>query len=163
MSVSYKIICVYDNKVFEIPKTKIENGKMKSNKLAGKTVLKMELIYKIKNRKPFLPIRILFNKVTFDNDGIYDIEYSSKENNIKMEYAFADILNGLESSPLPIPIAPTIPTENEIELFKEYLNLKYPALLENEPYAIENAIIISKERHKENIQKLIKSHRHSRK
>lgn len=159
MSVSMKNICVYDDKVYEIPLTKIKNGKMEAPKLAGKTVLKVELIYEIKNRKPYKPLRILFDKITFNDDGIYEISESSAENQIKLEYIFAGI--GPESSPLPIPIAPVIPSVKEIELLKEHLNRKYPALLENNRYAIEDAINESVEFHKENIGKMKRSHRES--
>ncbi|SLL37277.1 Uncharacterised protein [Mycobacteroides abscessus subsp. abscessus] len=155
-----KYLCVSKGKVVEIPVSKIKNSKMIKTELSGETVLMMEMIYETENRKPFKIGKIHFDKVTFNQDGIYDIQATStKYFQIKLEYAFSDIHNTIESKSLPIPIAPCIPTEEEIQAIKIYIDRKYPFLLINSPRVIENSISKSKEIHKEEIKKFKESHR----
>ncbi len=43
----------------------------------GQTVLKLELVYKLKDRKPYEVVRIIFDKSTFEENGIYDYREES--------------------------------------------------------------------------------------
>lgn len=153
-----KYLYVLDGVVYEIPISRIKNGEVVNVELAGKTVLMMELIYETKDRKPFKLSRIVFEDIIFDCDGIYNFGDSIASKSI-IEYAFSGI--GMESAPLPIPIAPTIPTEEVISI-KNYLNRKYPYLLINSPVAIEQSIAKSIEHHKERINKMKESHKTQR-
>lgn len=157
-----KYICILDDKVFEIPVSKMKDGKMFKSELKNKTVIMMEIIYETKDRRPNQLTRIVFSKPTFDHEGIYDYgeKAESPETAVMIEYIFSSITSD-EESPLPIPIAPVIPTQKEIEIYKSYLNEKYPNLLKNSPNAIEHSIAKSKQRHKEEIEMLKESHRNS--
>ncbi|MBS4223321.1 hypothetical protein [Lederbergia citrea] len=148
------------NKIYEIPISKIKNGKMMKSELADQTVLMMEMIYETENRKPFRISRLNFQRVSFDTKGIYDVkaEAASEEFRIKLSFIFNDIV----SEQLPIPIAPCIPSNKEIQVLELYLNNKYPSLLINTPHAIKNLILRSIEIHKEEIEKMKKSHKASR-
>ncbi|OEH53938.1 hypothetical protein AQ616_15810 [Oceanobacillus sp. E9] len=164
---SVKCLYVYNNNVYEIPRSRIKDGKKIEKKLTGKTVLEMEIIYSIEDRKPKKFLRILFNRVTFNSNGIYDFGSDSltEQNRVQLEYAFRDITEALshhkksELSPLPIPKAPIIPSEEEIVTIKSYLNRKYPNLLNDSPYAIEYTIKKAKENHKEKIRVMKDSYR----
>lgn len=159
LGVSIKYICVFENTVHEIPLTKVKDGKMEAPIFSNQSVLKMEMVYETKNRKPNKILRIIFNNILFNSDGIYDYGAASvsKEFQVKLEYIMSGI--GLESSPLPIPIAPVIPSNKEVELLKNHLNNKYPLLLFNSPYALEEAINQSKVQHQEDVVKMKDTHR----
>lgn len=154
-----KFLCVLDGVIHEVPIYKMKNGKMVKPELADKTVIMMEIVYETKDRKPFKIMRINFSKAYFDDRGIHDIESvsNSKEIGIKLEYIFSDFSE--EPNPLPIPIAPELPTEKEVALIVSYLNRKYPYLLINSPTAIEQAVSESKENHKKEIRKMKLSHK----
>ncbi len=155
---SVKYICILDETIYEIPVSKIKNGRFPKPELAGQTVIMMEMIYQIKDRRPFKIVRIIFNRVSFDENGIYDIHADSvsKEFGVKLEYIFQ---LDQYSEPLPIPIAPILPTKKEIATIKLYLNRKYTALLENSPNAIEYSIALLKDRHEKEIKMMKESHK----
>jgi hypothetical protein len=154
MSVSFKYLCVGKEKIIEIPKNKIRDRKFTKKELSGQDILRLEIIYDIQNKKPNNIIRILFDRITFDRNGECDFRRKREESKRIYDYMFDDNVQ----SPLPIPKALFFPTKSEIITIKNYLNRKYPALLKNEPYAIEYAILDGKEQYKQNIQKFIKSH-----
>lgn len=161
MGISFKYLSITDDKLYEIPKTKISDGKMFKIELAGKTVLNVGLYYEVKDRKPFKVIRFDFNRVSFDKNGVYDYEkeFLSGEGRREMAYVSNFHDNGDEPFPLPIPKALASPTEIEINTIKEYLNRKYPSLLNNSPNAIEIAIMEEVERYQKKINRLKKSHK----
>lgn len=160
-----KNLCVFNGTVYEIPLNKRKDGKIIETKLSKQTVLNVELVYLTQNRKPYELIRVTFNRITFDNNGVYDVEKAmmTDEFHVEMQYigrkAFEGINSlGEDSTPLPIPRAPIIPSEDEINNLKAFLNQKYPLLMENSPYAIEAAIKKEQERHKERIAQMKKSY-----
>lgn len=112
---------------------------------------------------PYKIAKIHFDKVNFDQDGVYNMStYStSKEFQIRLNYIFSDISNSILDAEknLPIPIAPCIPTKEEIKAIQIYINRKYPLLLRNSPKAIETSINRSKEIHNEEIKIFKESHR----
>lgn len=154
-----KYICVTDEAVYEIPFYQIKGGKFPRRELASQTVIMMEMTYETKNRRPFTIIRIVFERVTFDKHGIYDARAVSDSEEFAVKRAYT--LSQLDeiTDPLPIPIAPVILTEIEINAIKAYLNRKYPALLKNAPSAIEEWIAVSKEKHVAEIKQMKVSHR----
>lgn len=158
MGVSVKYICINNDKVLEIPKSKIKRGKMLKPELANQTVKMIELIYETIDRKPGRIIRMNIDEVSFDNEGIYDIDDDSvsEKTRVKLEYALTDFF---PESPLPIPLAPIILTESEIELLKAYFNKKYPLLLTNSPNVIEESIRKAKENYQMQIEKMKRSHK----
>ena len=156
-----KYLCILKENVFEIPVSKIKNGKMIKAELSGETVLMMEMIYETENRKPFKIVNINFDKVTFDQNGVYDVNSTSRSKSfqIKLEYIFSGLLNTDGVKALPIPIAPYLPNDEEIQVIKIYLERKYPLLLRNSPRAIEKSIYRMNEIHKEEIEKFKESHK----
>lgn len=92
MGVSVKYICINNDKVLEIPKSKIKRGKMLKPELANQTVKMIELIYETIDRKPGRIIRMNIDEVSFDNEGIYDIDDDSvsEKMRVKLEYALTD-------------------------------------------------------------------------
>jgi hypothetical protein len=162
----FKNLCVFNDRVYEIPLSKSKNGKMVEPKLSGQTVLSVELVYSIQNRKPYEIIRIVIDRITFDNTGIFDISAAmlTDEFGVVLEYAHRETdkaigsISRIESRPLPIPKAPIIPTNEELSKIKEYLNQKYPLLLKNSPYAIEHSIQNNRDSHKKKIQQMKKSY-----
>lgn len=152
-------MCVLDEEVYEIPFYKIKNDKFPRAELACQTVIMMEMTYETRNRKPFKINRITFDRVSFDDQGIYDSRGASntKEFGVKLEYLFFNLYETFD--PLPIPIAPIIPTEKEIAAIKAYLDRKYPALLRNSPTAIEHWILKRIENHRKEIKMMKASHR----
>lgn len=161
-----KNICVYNGNTYEFPLSKIANRKIVESKLSGQTVLHVELLYETQNRKPYSIIRIHFSKITFDNNGIHDMngDLLSEDFQVESEYRNREIYEALskrqgqELNPLPIPKAPIIPTSEEIDTLKDYLYRKYPLLLQNSPYEIEETIQDVQERHKDKIRQMKKSY-----
>jgi hypothetical protein len=156
VSKSFKYLCVVKENVFEIPRTKIRDRKIIKKEFAGLNGLRLEMSYVIKNKKPDYIVRVLFERITFDESGVLDFNLSRLERKRFYDYAFSD------GDPLPIPKAAVFPTESELVPKKEFLNRKYPSLLKNDPYAIEFAILESKERYKENKMKFKRSHQLSK-
>lgn len=154
-----KYLCVYDGNVYEIPVYKIKDGKFPKKELAGKTVIMMEMIYETKNRRPYKITRIAFDRVSFDNNGIYDVgkEDTSEVIGVKLEYMYSKLHK--TSEPLPIPIAPVIPSDEEVKIIKDYLRKKYPILYENSSNVIEEWINNAKEQHQKEIRMMKESHR----
>src|SRR5690625_2380188 len=156
-----KYLCILKDKVVEIPISKIKNGKKIKKELSGKAVLKVEMIYETENRKPFKIVNMNFNKITFDKYGVYDVNNASISKNfqVKLEYIFSDFSNVDEIKALPIPIAPSIPTNEEILIIKTYLDNKYPLLLKNSPKAMENSIYRMRKIHEKEINTFKESHK----
>lgn len=162
-----KMLYISDNEIYEIPISKIKDGKIVKRELSGKVVLEMEILYVTENRKPYEFNRILFNRITFDDNGVYDIRAAMLSPEEQTRFAYMNLgitevtqdITGIEDNPLPIPKAPTTPTEQEIINIKDYLNRKYPMLLHNSPDAIEYAIFRDKEVHKEQIKKMKQTYR----
>lgn len=163
MGVSMKVLCIHNDEVFEIPLTKIKDGKMVKSELAGQTVLMLQISHSTKNRKPYDIFKIDFLKVSFDKNGIYDFraEMLSEEGFRDFAYVSNWLTEALgeKSKPLPIPKAPVLPSDHEVNLIKTHLNKKYPKLLENKPHAIEFAIAQEKELYNEKIEKLKRSYK----
>jgi len=154
-----KYLCVYDGNVYEIPVYKIKDGKFPKKELAGKTVIMMEMIYETKNRRPYKIVRIAFDRVSFDEHGIYDVgkDDTSKVIDVKLEYMYSRYHKSTE--PLPIPIAPVIPTDEEVNIIKEHLRKKYPVLYQNSSNVIEEWIQDAQEQHQKEIRMMKESHR----
>src|SRR5699024_11594090 len=90
---------------------------------------------------------------------IYVNNTSTSENlQVKLEYIFSDFSVD-EIKALPIPIAPSIPTNEEILIIKTYLDNKYPLLLKNSPRAMEDSIYRMKNIHKKEIETFKESHK----
>ena len=121
-----KFLCVLKDQIVEIPVSKIKNGKMIKKELSGEAVLKVEMIYETENRKPLKIVKMNFNKIIFDKHGVYDVNNTStsKDFQVKLKYIFSGLSNDDEIKALPIPIAPTIPTDEEILIIKTYLDKK---------------------------------------
>lgn len=154
-----KYLCVFDGKVYEIPVYKIKDGKFPKKELAGQTVIMMEMIYETKNRRPYKIVRIAFDRVSFDENGIYDVrkDAASEVIGVKLEYMYSKLHKKTE--PLPIPIAPVIPTDEEVKIIKQHLQKKYPILYKNSSNAIEEWIREAEEQHKKEIHMMKESHR----
>lgn len=154
-----KYLCVYDGNVYEIPVYKIKDGKFPKKELAGRTVIMMEMIYETKNRRPYKIVRVAFDRVSFDENGIYDVRKDSASEviGVKLEYMYSKFHK--KNEPLPIPIAPVIPSGEEVKIIKEYLKKKYPILYANSSNAIEEWIEEAKEQHQKEIVMMKESHR----
>jgi|SRR5690625_1784666 len=155
-----KFICLLEDEMYEIPVYKMKDSKMFKPELANQTVIMMTIIYETKNRRPNELLHVEFSKPTFDENGVYDYgaESTSDRMSVMLEYVFAPLLSE-EVDVLPIPPAPVIPTKKEVEVFKKYLNEKYSNLLLNSPDIIERCVAQSKQRHKEQIEIMKKSHK----
>lgn len=151
MSTSYKYLCVADETIFEIPKTRIRENIIKKE-LAKESVLKLTLCYDIKDRRPNKILEIHFDRKTFDGSGVCNFRADLEDRKRMYDYIFD------EKYPLPIPKAPVIPDKTEIVRLKQFLTSKYPSLLKNDPYAIELAIIVSKEQYQQQVRKFKQSH-----
>lgn len=75
---------------------------------------------------------------------------------MKLEYVMSGF-DSCEQGPLPIPRAPIIPSEKEIQVIETYLNSKYPLLLKNSPSSINDSVWLSKKFTKK-ILKNLKNH-----
>jgi hypothetical protein len=153
-----KIVCIAENCVVEIPESKTKGNKWIKPELANKSTLTVEISYETENRKPFKIIHLGFDRISFNEQGIYNFEEAmiSEEARVNSDYMWSFLS---EKKPLPIPIAPVIPTKEEMLTIKNYLNNKYPLLLKNTPDAIELTIDRIKERHNENIENFKKSNK----
>jgi len=65
-------ICVSEEKIVEIPISKIKNGVMEKPELANQTLLMMQLVDETENRKPYKILHISFENVSFAENGKYD-------------------------------------------------------------------------------------------
>lgn len=67
-----KYLCVSEEKIVEIPISKIKNGVMEKPELANQTLLMMQLVDETENRKPYKILDISFENVSFAENGKYD-------------------------------------------------------------------------------------------
>ena len=152
-----KYLLLHDLVVTEIPAAKFKN-KLVLPKMKNQLAVLIEVIYETENRKPNSIVRITFDQISFDKEGIYDVGEStlSKEFRVKLQYA---IIVNESKKPLPIPIAPAIPNKEQLLAIKEYLNKKYPMLLINSPRAFEETVLYYKAIHQNEIQQMKDSHK----
>lgn len=141
-----------------IPLTKINaaiGGVLEVPKLSNSTGLRVEMIYDTdENKEPSNILRIVFDRISFDENGKNEIIPEDGQVGVKINYA---LYSNLSDSPLPVPIAPHLPTTEEIVVIKQHLNNKFPQLLTN-PYVIEEFILNIKHSHQEDIKLFKKSH-----
>lgn len=163
-----KVLCVKNDKVFAIPVNQMEkNRTIVLPELAGQTVLKMLMVYQNKNRIPFQIEHIEFERITFDNDGVYDMNkvIKSEEFRARFQYVNRELhemlakSNGNELNPLPVPRPTSNLETQEINSIKSYLKNKFPQLLKNSPNAIEQAIERELQIHNSQVQLMKESYR----
>ncbi|MGI2295570.1 hypothetical protein [Paenibacillus sp. GXUN7292] len=136
-----KLLCVFNDKVYEVPEEKYKSGKMFE---AGSSILEMFLGYDTKNRAPYNLLCIWFNRTTYNPCKQDEVIYIY--NGLMDELLSSDTLRqnlsnmlGIEVS-APIPRAKpkeVIPSLEELQSIKRFLNKKYPRLLENSPDILE--------------------------
>ncbi|MEX3625402.1 hypothetical protein [Viridibacillus arvi] len=155
----FKLFFVQNSNVIEIPAKKLNNHILEHPKLSDQSGLLVSLFYKTLERKPHEIVHIEFDRITFDNKGVY--RYSeqtlAEQFHIKLKYAMSDLM--VESTLLPLPIAPDIPNKEELHSIKVFLNNKYSVLLERTPFAFETVISNLKEIHEKHIYLMKKSHK----
>ncbi|MDD9271916.1 hypothetical protein ACFPES_33305 [Paenibacillus sp. GCM10023248] len=139
-----------EDKVYLVPTSQIDKKrKIILRDLAGRNALKITLMYESKGSVPSQIILIQFTRISFDENGVYDLRKAleSEESRVSFAYVNRDVneaiarFQGTRPDPLPIPRGVADPTENEILCIESYLNSNFPELLKNSPDAIYQAII----------------------
>jgi hypothetical protein len=127
-----------DAKVYALPNPK-QNDFKPVPELANKNVLMISVGYETHNKRPYRLISIQFDRVSLDHSGKFiltdEIVQSKLRNFLEFGSETAESLS-IREEPLPIPDAPILPNEKEIEALKEYLKINYPALFEYCDYMI---------------------------
>ncbi|MGC5770770.1 hypothetical protein [Paenibacillus pabuli] len=143
-----------EGKVVKIVRPK--NHKYKSvPQLAGEDVLEVILYYRNKDRKPNELLMVGFDRFRLDSQGNYVQTEEDRKRAFHNFHSFgmADLLEGIEDEkedkPLPIPVAPIIPTTAEKRSLYDYINEKLPNFSDDAPYVIENKIKAAKEKYEE--------------
>lgn len=154
----YKMLFVQSGKIQEIPTVKKEGHAIVDKKLANTTGLLTTIIYETKNRRPYKIVRIDFERISFNENGIYSYSEQILSENFRIKLNYA--IGGYDDlRTLPVPIAPELPNKNELALMKRYINDKYSILLENDPFVFESTMKKLTTQHMNDIQQMKKSHR----
>lgn len=140
------------DKIIKISQPK--NHKYKSvPQLANQDVLEVILYYKNKDRKPHELLTIGFDRFRLDSNGNYEETEADRKRAFHNFFAFGmpSLLEEVEAEdkPLPIPVAPIVPTDNEKRLLYSYINEKLPNLAADAPYVVESKIKASREKYEE--------------
>lgn len=137
--------CLYisaENKIYKVPYPK--NGRFKKIKdLSEQDVLKVIVYYRTKNRKPDKLVRIEFDRITLDSNGVYEETDVRKRrmlrNAFKFIYNMPQQLSD-NNSPIKLPLAHSVPSYIEKIALYEYLNQNFPNLGNDAPIIVENEI-----------------------
>ncbi|WP_256720885.1 MULTISPECIES: hypothetical protein [Paenibacillus] len=105
-----------EGKVVKIARPK--DHKYKSvPQLAGEDVLEVILYYRNKDRKPHQLLMVEFDRFHLDSHGNYEQTEEDRKRAFHnfLSFGMANLLEGIEveDKPLPIPVAPIIPTTAE--------------------------------------------------
>ncbi len=142
-----------EGKVIKIARPK--DCKYKSvPQLAGEDVLEVILYYRNKDRKPHKLVMVEFDRFHLDSQGNYVQTEEDRKRIFHNFFSFgmANLLEGIEEKedkPLPIPVAPIIPTIAEKKALYDYINEKLPNFTTDAPYVVENRIKAVKEKYEE--------------
>ncbi|MFC9707272.1 hypothetical protein ACFTRD_03850 [Paenibacillus sp. NPDC056933] len=141
-----------EGKVVKIARPK--DHKYKSvPRLAGEDVLEVILYYRNKDRKPHKLLMVEFDRFHLDSQGNYKQTEEDRKRAIHnfLSFGMVDLLEGaeVEDKPLPIPVAPIIPTSAEKRLLYDYINEKLPNFSDDAPYVVESRIKSVKEKYEE--------------
>ncbi|SFS40837.1 hypothetical protein [Paenibacillus sp. 453mf] len=121
--------------------------------LAGEEVLEVILYYRNKDRKPHKLLMVEFDRFHLDPDGNYKQTEEDRKRAIHnfLSFGMADLHERIEveDKPLPIPVAPIIPTTAEKKSLYDYINVKLPSFSDDAPYVVESKIIAAKEKYEE--------------
>jgi hypothetical protein len=141
-NVSFKVLYISEKEVYPIPIPKKFVYKA-IPELANKSVLGVNMIYEIQNRKPWRLINFSFDRILLDENGqyIFTAEESNKKSYNFIEFALVtpEELSRREE-PLPIPQTIVIPDAKEKETLIKYIKQKYPLLWDNSPEVLEKSI-----------------------
>ncbi|QOK29954.1 hypothetical protein IIE26_28025 (plasmid) [Cytobacillus oceanisediminis] len=159
MGVSLKKVCVHNGHVFEIPKK--EYSEMRRPEFAKQDILMMEMAYETQNRKPIRILRIVFDTLSFDDNGVYSTQVAILTDEFYVRFSYAMYNSNLNERPLPLPRAPIIPSKDDIYVLKMYITKKYPTISDVFPEWVDYSILKSKELYLENTNKFKDSHKNS--
>lgn len=152
------MLFIQSEKIQEIPAIKEKGPAIVDMKLANTTGLLTTIVYETKNRRPYKIVRTNFDRINFNENGIYSFSEQILSENFRIKFNYA--IGGYDGlSTLPVPIAPELPNKNELALLKSYINEKYPILLENDPFVLESTMKKLTTQHMNDIQRMKKSHR----
>ncbi len=146
-----------EGEVYPIPVPKDATYK-KVPELANELVLKVNLLYETRNRKPWQLIYVGFDRVQLNALGQYILTDEEIDNSVfnfmNFSLVTAEELSKRED-PLPVPQSIDVPTAKEKEALINYIKRKYPALWQNSPSVIEETIRSRIEKHAK-LVKLVK-------
>ncbi|NLB42540.1 MAG: hypothetical protein GX815_09835 [Clostridiales bacterium] len=146
-----------EGEVYPIPIPKDSTYK-KVTELANELVLKVNLIYETRNRKPWQLYYVGFDRVQLNALGQYIMTDEEIDNSVfnftNFSLVTAEELSKRED-PLPVPQSIDVPTAKEKEVLINYIKHKYPALWQNSPSVIEETIRSRIEKHTK-LVKLVK-------
>ncbi|KAF6628670.1 hypothetical protein H6F38_19285 [Paenibacillus sp. EKM208P] len=141
-----------EGKVVKIARPKVHKYKSVPQ-LAGEDVLEVILYYRNKDRKPHKLLMVEFDRFHLDSQGNYKQTEEDRKRAIHNFFSFgmADLIKGIEvdNQPLPIPVAPIIPTTAEKRSLYDYINEKIPSFSDDAPYVVESKIKAVKEKYEE--------------
>ncbi|MNW36518.1 hypothetical protein D3C74_135310 [compost metagenome] len=139
-------------KVIKIARPKDHKHKS-APQLAGEEVLEVILYYRNKDRKPHKLLMVEFDRFHLDSDGNYKQTEEDRKRAIHnfLSFGMADLHEGIEveDKPLPIPVAPILPTTAEKKSLYDYINEKLPSFSDDAPYVVESKIKAANEKYEE--------------
>ncbi|WP_442601836.1 hypothetical protein [Paenibacillus sp. KN14-4R] len=148
----YLFISSNGDKIIKISQPK--NHKYKPiPQLANENVLEVILLYENKDRKPHQLLTVEFDRFRLDSNGNYEETEADRIRAFHNFFAFGMpiLLEDVEvdDKPLPIPVAPIVPTDSEKRSLYNYINEKLPNLAVGAPYVVESKIKASREKYEE--------------
>ncbi len=94
-----------------------------------------------------------FDRFHLDSDGNYKQTEEDRKRAIHnfLSFGMADLHEEIEveDKPLPVPVAPIIPTTAEKKSLYDYINEKLPSFSDDAPYVVESKIKAAKEKYEE--------------
>ncbi|KAF0817735.1 MULTISPECIES: hypothetical protein [unclassified Cytobacillus] len=159
MGVSLKKVCVHNGHVFEIPKK--DYSEIRRPEFAKQDILMMDMACETKNRKPIRILRIVFDTLAFDDNGVYRTQDAILTDEFYVQFSYAMYNSNIDERPLPLPRAPINPSKDDINVLKMYITKKYPTISDVFPEWVDYSIKKSKELYQENINKFKVSHKNS--
>lgn len=148
-----------ENKIIKVPHPKDHQFKA-VKKFANQEVLCVMMFYETENRIPTSFIKVDFMRLKLDSEGAYfkmDEDMAKAYDN-SFAFETAETL-AKRLGPLPIPIFPDIPTNEEKAALYAYLSTKQPTLSKVAPSFIESEIRKAKRIHEEKIKLVKDAHR----
>lgn len=149
MDINSIVLCISNSGIiWHVPMKQIKTKQIVNKSFKNTSALITEIMYLLEDGKPKYILNIYYNRVTFDLNGKAYFDINQDNNQNFFEYLSHDKVSN-NNQILPEPV---LPNDREVFMIKTYLNSRYPSLLDNTPYAVEQSINEKKEMYNEHVK-----------